>query len=485
MSSHKIEAEARSRIEDGERPIRKILFASHSATLTGAPQVLYNIVSNLDRARFEPLVLFPKDGPIIDKFKAADVPTAVIDIGDSCWGKLHIPMIEALCIAKGIELIHANTIHGFPFVMASKKRGIPCLWYIHEMLVSGAGMSYSVDETEFLAAIVLASIIGTVSQACEKEIAKYCDSRGVDAPEIVVIPNGIQLPATYSFFEPKETIQLLSMGNLAPHKGYYVLVDALRILDSAGMRSVSVILGDGDPSYLVRLWRQAEEAGVEDRMHFLSAVLDVGEHIENCDIVVHPSLVENFSLSIAEAMAYGKPVVATDVGGTRELLIDGETGLLVPPEDPEALAKAILTFIENPEFARECGRNARKSIAENFTIETQVNQLQEIYLSALSSKDTLRRPALSDDTAQIYNLISESLISLNEKFHQLDAGFEDASRKIENNHTHLTEYISHLTEHISNVERDIRALEAVLDNLFQKFPFRMYQKIKAFVSKKR
>jgi len=232
----------------------RILFASHSAALTGMPQVLYNIVSNLNPEEFQPLVLFPGNGPIIEKFKAADVPTAVIDIGDSCWGKLHIPMIEALCIAKGIELIHANTIHGFPFVIASEKLGIPCFWYIQEMLLSG--LSFKIDGADFRTAVELASRIGTASKACVDHIVGQCRSLGFNPPEPSVVHNGIRVPDQYKPCEPRDPIELLSIGNLSPHKGYHVLVDALRILDSAGMRSVSMILGDGDPSHLVRLWRQ-------------------------------------------------------------------------------------------------------------------------------------------------------------------------------------------------------------------------------------
>jgi len=306
-----------------------------------------------------------------------------------------------------------------------------------------------------------------VSRACERGFLEYCRLLGFSAPKLVVVYNGIPVPEPCQPHAPKEPVQLLSIGNLQPHKGYHFLIDALAILNSRGKRVSLTVLGDGDLEYLARVWKQAEQAAVESQVHFLTAEMNTGSHIENSDIVVNPSVVENFSLAIGEAMAHAKPVVATDVGGTNELIVDGETGALVPPRDAEALAKAILAFIENSRFGHRCGEHARERIKENFSVEKQISQLEEIYLSILRSSESAGGNGPSEDLQHMYNLISEALISVNEKFHKMSLSIE------------------RLNQHVSNVEKDIRTLEAVVNNLLQKLPFRIYAKLKALIPKSR
>jgi glycosyltransferase involved in cell wall biosynthesis len=445
----------------------KILFASHSAALTGAPNSVYNIVTNIDRSRFEPLVLFPETGPMVDKLKAANVPITVIDIGDSLWGTLHIPMIEALCKSSSIDLVHANTVHGFPFALAADKCNIPCFWQIREMLVSGSNLSYILSDAEaFNSAFERATLIGLVSHASERELQEYCRSLGIVAPPTAVVHNGVAMPPTYRSYQPKDPVQLLSIGTLARHKGHEFLIDALAQVNSGAHKATLTILGDADPWHVMRLWEQAERVGVAAQVHIQTAESDISNRIDDCDIVVIPSLVENFNLSIAQAMAHAKPVVATDVGGTGELVVTGETGLLVPPKDSDALALAILRFIENAQFARQCGEKARERVAKNFATEGQVAKLQEIYLSLAASFKS-QRASLSKRPEDDYNLLTEALVAINEKFRRVDLQIARANAEVANTRENLT-----------NVVNDIRTLEAVVKNLLQKLPFRVLRKVK-------
>jgi hypothetical protein len=171
---------------------------------------------------------------------------------------------------------------------------------------------------------------------------------------------------------------------------------------------------------------------------------------------------ENLSLSVAEAMAHAKPVVATDVGGTRELLRDGETGLLVPPRDPEALAGAIRAFIERPDFARQCGEKAREHIKKNFGIRGQVERLQDIYDSLLRGVVT-PSGATVDGADRIYDLIYDSLVSVNEEFRRIEERMEQTDR--------------HVAGYLNSLERDVRTVERVIENLLQKPPIRLYRAI--------
>ena len=101
--------------------------------------------------------------------------------------------------------------------------------------------------------------------------------------------------------------------------------------------------------------------------------------LETLDVVALPSWTEGLPLVLLEAMARGRPVVATPVGGTPELVTDGETGLLVPPRDPEALAEALRRVLDDPELARRLGEAGRARVAERFTAAEQEQRMLEIY----------------------------------------------------------------------------------------------------------
>jgi glycosyltransferase involved in cell wall biosynthesis len=126
------------------------------------------------------------------------------------------------------------------------------------------------------------------------------------------------------------------------------------------------------------LEREAERMGVRDRVE-LGFRDDVGELLDELDVVALPSWTEGLPMSVLEAMAHGRPVVATPVGGTPEVVADGETGLLVPPRDPTALAAALRRLVADPDLRRRLGDAGRRRVAERFTATAMEEQILEIY----------------------------------------------------------------------------------------------------------
>jgi glycosyltransferase involved in cell wall biosynthesis len=113
---------------------------------------------------------------------------------------------------------------------------------------------------------------------------------------------------------------------------------------------------------------------------------DVADLLVNCDVFVLPSLTEGLPVSVLEAMAASKPVVASDVGGNKEVVIHGETGLLVPPRDSRALAEAIHTIVSDPVLGRRFGTAARTRAQREFSQEDMVRRVTEIYSELLDSR---------------------------------------------------------------------------------------------------
>lgn len=175
---------------------------------------------------------------------------------------------------------------------------------------------------------------------------------------------------------PDGDLLLAHVGRLAPVKGQRELLDALRRLGR-------------DDVHVVFFGRDVERGGVyraelellADRLnvHFAGFRADAAAALAAADALVLPSWIEGLPLVVLEAMAQAKPVVATAVGGTPEAVVDGETGLLVPPRDPEALSVALARLLDDEQIRRRLGEAGRKRVDAHFRADTTAARILEIY----------------------------------------------------------------------------------------------------------
>lgn len=217
------------------------------------------------------------------------------------------------------------------------------------------------------------------------------------ANKIRVLYNGIELkkfqaPSDEKIKECRNRFDLDNcivigiVANLHQIKGHRYLLEAAEILTKKFTNLRFLIVGDGI------LRKELEDfvsrAKLKKIVKFTG--LQQGQDLVNIlsimDIFVHPSLNEGVSISIMEAMSMGKPVVATNVGGTPELVIDKKTGLLVKPKDSKALAEALAKLIKEPQLISEMGKNAQERIKNNFTIEKTVRNYENLYEELISLK---------------------------------------------------------------------------------------------------
>jgi glycosyltransferase involved in cell wall biosynthesis len=164
-----------------------------------------------------------------------------------------------------------------------------------------------------------------------------------------------------------------SVGRLDRQKGFDVLIDALALLEGV----TGVVVGEG--AERAALMRRAEEAGVADRLILTGWISTVANLLRGFDLFVLASRNEGLPLVVLEAMEAGLAVVATDVGGVAEAVAAEETGLLVPPEDPPALAAAIRRLLDDQELRRRMGRRGREAWAAEFTAPLMVAAYEGIY----------------------------------------------------------------------------------------------------------
>lgn len=174
-------------------------------------------------------------------------------------------------------------------------------------------------------------------------------------------------------------VLVLTAARLDAQKGHPVLLEAAAAVPEA----VFVLAGDGPER--PKLEALAEKLGVAERVRFLGRRDDVPELLAACDVFALPSLYEGSSLAVLEAMAAGRPVVSSAIGGTEELVEDGRSGLLVPPGDPQALASALRRLIADPELRRTLAIRARERVERELTRKQMTARVEAAYRRTLGA----------------------------------------------------------------------------------------------------
>ena len=174
-----------------------------------------------------------------------------------------------------------------------------------------------------------------------------------------------------------DSVCLLAIAALVPRKGIDVLLCSVARLRDTGFKPVLWIAGDGPER--TRLTRLAKRENIADQVLFLGQRDDAADLLVASDIFVLPSRQEGLGVASLEAMALGRPVVASRVGGLAEVVDDGRSGLLVPPDDPEALGDAIARLLENPELRARLGAEGPRRIREDFSADRMVRAYQKLY----------------------------------------------------------------------------------------------------------
>jgi len=226
----------------------------------------------------------------------------------------------------------------------------------------------------------------------ERVVAQLSADEDVPREKLVLLRNGVAvnaLPAdgrraqirTELLIEPS-CVALVIVANLIPYKGHLDLLEALALLPAERDWNV-LVLGVDAVGHRSMLERRAEALGIADRVRFLGETEDVGRVLDGCDIGVLCSHEEGFSNALLEYMERALPVVATAVGGNTEAVVDGETGLLVPPRQPRGLAEALEKLIADAELRRRLGAAGRDRAMRRFSQDASVEAYARLYRSLL------------------------------------------------------------------------------------------------------
>lgn len=367
-----------------DRGARRRLRVCHVITgfdTGGAERSLMQAVRRLDPARFESMVvsLRPR-GPLSGEVEGLGVAVAHFGMGRRP-GPITLARLAAHLRARRVDIAHAylydaslavravGRVAGVPVVLTSTRASLGYL----------SPFAWRVDR---LTARWCQRII-----AVSKTTARFIvDVEGIAAPQVVVIPNGVDVnrflpappgPARGALGLRDEQFVVACVGRLHPHKGHRDLFDALAQARSRIANLVCVIAGDGpDREFLVQ---RVRELGLGDVCRFLGVVDKIEAVYSACDVLVLPSHFEGMPNTVLEAMAMRRPVLATAVDGSVELVRPGETGLLVPPRDPPALADGLIALAGDATRRAALGARARAVVEEHHTIERSIGLLEALY----------------------------------------------------------------------------------------------------------
>jgi len=217
--------------------------------------------------------------------------------------------------------------------------------------------------------------------AISKGLAHYlAETEGFDEESFEIVHYGIAASGSAAAYDG-DTPRLLCIGRLIPIKGHLVLLRALARARARVPEVTLEIAGRGPLGPALQAY--AAELGIADAVRFLGFVSDVERAIEESAIVVVPSIGEGFGMVALEAMERARPVLASSVGGLPEIVGDGETGLVVPPADAEALAEAIVALAGDLPKAAAMGAAGRERALTEFTPERCVSRIEALYEGAL------------------------------------------------------------------------------------------------------
>jgi len=311
-------------------------------------------------------------GPLAYRFDEAHVDYVEYDHIDS---RLRSPFLVRRIVRQlrdfdtGILHLQSSDVLRLGMAVASAAR-VPMVATIHQPLLRG----WRIWRLGRRAQRVIA-----VSEAVREDLVNL---GGVPKEKIEVIPNGLDLkeyapPPPRSSGPPVVGV----IGPLEKMKGQQFFIDAAKSVLNA-MRDVEiVVVGSGSEETSLR--KQVRRLGIAKQVTFATDIADYRPALKAIDIFVLPSVQEGFGFTVLEAMASGKPVVASAVGGVYSLVIDGETGFLVDKGDSKAIAARVLQILRNPEMAEQMGRRAREMVEKEFDIWKVANRTIEQYKMAL------------------------------------------------------------------------------------------------------
>jgi glycosyltransferase involved in cell wall biosynthesis len=376
-----------------------MLFGNDPATRGGAEEHMLMLARALRRDSFRVVLACPP--AVLDKL-GADIPSDVAAEPIEYYSPTDIKGARQLASSlrrHEIDILHSHMFHAS---MVASPLGRLCRVpviietpHVREHWRRGWKRSYFVDR-------LIARMVDAYIAVSEANAGYLAGEKRLPASKIRTIQNGIdterfcpkrgepgELRNTFGLAEFDSVIAVLA--RLEPQKGHALLLDALSTVRKQFPRVGVVLLGEG--SLREPLEEQARSLDLARNINFAGFQRNIPDWLAASDFTVLPSLYEGLPLAAMESLAMAKPVIASAVDGTPEVVLHGRTGLLVPPGNASALARAMCRLLGDREWTGQLGITGRKWILDHFSIGRQIRETEALYFEAIKKKVRVRATA--------------------------------------------------------------------------------------------
>ena len=396
--------------DDASKP-RTVVYVQSTSEVGGSDIALYRLVTHLNPAVYRPIVVLPHAGPLVPRFLSAGCRIEILPMMQlrsvrslgyqaryvaGFWPS--VLRLAALIRREGADLVHSNSLYSLQGPWAAFLARVPHVCHVREIPDAPRLFQKLLTTT---AARLSARVIPMTNA-----VARLFGPREASGPKVVVIPDGIDLSefdVTVSGARIRQELRIPPdvplvgfVGRFDPWKGADVFVRAAAEMAKRWPDARFLMCGGDLPgyeAYAAGVRRLANELGLGGRIHFTGWTYrmdDIPEVMAALDVLVHTSTrPEPFGLVLVEAMATGKPVVASDDGGVPEVVQSGVTGLLVEPGDWRAVGAAVSDLLASPTRAVALGAAGRRRVERLFEVGAYADKMQALYGSII-------RPAVED-----------------------------------------------------------------------------------------
>lgn len=386
---------SRVRKADDFRPLSIVHLVS-TLNIGGLERVVYDLVRCSDRRRFEMRVLcLGAIGALGPLFNEIGIPVESLDVSSAGLLRSVNSLIPRLRELKPDVLHTHNPTPHLVGAVAAKISGVPVVVHTKH------GRNYPKFKRRVLANRLASWLTDCVVPVSENAADVVRDVERVPGHKVEMIWNGIDLDRyRYRGQDHSPNFRAIHVARLKhPEKDQETLLRAARIVADAEPRFQLDIVGDGE--HREPLEALCDELRLRQHVNFLGFRDDIHALLSAADLFVLSSITEGLSLTLLEAMATGLPIVATRIGGNPEVIVDDETGILVPAESPDSMAQAMLALLRDPARAAAMGFAGRRRIEDHFDLRFVSARYERLYarLSAAAGTRQIsklnRRPALA------------------------------------------------------------------------------------------
>lgn len=369
---------------------QSVYYFTDSREIGGAEHALLLLIEHIDRESWKPTLLYNESagiGPLVERARSIGAEIRAVPAApEGLTGAGRVPGLVRMLRRSPPAVFHAHLswpLAGkYPLLAAVLARVPAVVATVHLY------PDFSIDRSTYAQERMLAARVGAYIAVSDDIARRLVRGLGWPRSKIEVIRNGVPHTPPLAA-DPRLRSQLtggsdrpvvLTTARLAPQKGVEILLEAAALVPDAQF----VVAGEGPGR--ADLEARARAIGLGDRMLFLGHRLDVPQLLAASDVFVLPSLREGTSLAILEAMASGLPIVSSAIGGTDELIVSGQSGILVQPGNPREVARALRLLLQDAGFSSRLGAAARMRAGTQFSMSAVASRVTAVYEALLERR---------------------------------------------------------------------------------------------------